>query len=397
MKFLVLLLILACSHPGSRNTNPTDAAIPIPELWKQGETPIAPPGFEVIKFATNLKNPEWAYETPGGDILVTESSKKDSADQITLLRDTDNDGKPELRSVFLTGLKQPLGMLIIGNWFYVANTDSIWRWPYQEGMTAIKGEGQKIADLPSGCDKQHWMRSMVSSEGNSKLFVGIGSASDVGEDGLSHEQKRANVITMDIDGKNQKVYASGLRNPVGMDWHPHTGALWVVVNERDHLGDDSPEDYMTVIKQDHFYGWPYYYWGKTLDPKWKGKVPKSLSRVAVPHLKLGAHSGVKGLTFYRGKAFGPKYRSGAFITQYGSEYSSTLKGYKVVFVPFSKGFPAGPPEDFLTGFLAGEGKTQVRGRPFGVLELNRGELLVCDDIGNTLWVVRSKDELSNFE
>ena len=342
MRYLIFTFLLACSTPHTKVSNKLDNQ-PHASGWQKKKFPVAPSGFEVIKLANGLKRPVWAYETPGGDILIAEE------DQISILRDTNGDGKLELKSVFLRNLNHPSGMAIIGNWFYVATTDEIKRYHYQEGMTAITEAGLQVAKV-SEEGREQWMHNLVVSESGTKIYAVVGS-------------ERDNVHVMDTDGKNDKVFAYGLRHPIGMDWHPHTGQLWVVAH-----------DFLTVIKQGYFYGWPF-----------KGKIPKKFPRVRVPHLKLETDSESFGLTFYHGKSFGPQYRSGAFISQ--------SKSHKVSFVPFSKGYPSGPAEDFLTGFISNE-KSEIHGRPSGLIELNRGELLVCDDLGNAVWLIRSRDSLS---
>jgi len=378
--------------------------------WHEGKTPVAPQGLTVSALATDLKNPRWIYVLPNGDILVAESSTKtgisskvkdavsgragsgnfgNSADRITLLRDTNRDGKPEVRSIFLKELNQPLGMLLIDNHFYVANTDGILQFPYKTGDTALTARGKKILDLPAGGYNNHWTRNIITNTAGNKIYVSVGSGSNVGEHGMENEHRRANILEINTDGSGEKIYASGIRNPVGMDWAPGTQTLWTAVNERDELGDELVPDYLTSVKKGGFYGWPYAYWGKNPDPRMEGKQqPDLVDKSIVPDLSLGSHTASLGLAFYKGKALPEKYRNGAFIGQHGSWNRSTLSGYKVVFVPFADGKPTGKPEDFLTGFIADADKSEVYGRPVGIAVANDGALLVADDAGNTIWRVK---------
>lgn len=378
--------------------------------WHDGKTPVAPQGLTVSALAADLKNPRWIYVLPNGDILVAEASTKDnvgkkvqnvvsgragsgnfgnSADRITLLRDTNQDGRPEVRSVFLKGLNQPLGMLLLNNTFYVANTDGILQFPYKTGDTTLTAKGKKILDLPAGGYNNHWTRNIITNVAGSKIYVSVGSGSNVAEHGMENEHRRANILEINPDGSGEKIYASGLRNPVGMDWAPGTRTLWTAVNERDELGDELVPDYLTGVKEGGFYGWPYAYWGKHPDPRMEGKQqPDLVERSIVPDLSLGSHTASLGLAFYKGKALSEKYKNGAFIGQHGSWNKSTLSGYKVVFVPFKNGKPSGKPEDFLTGFIADAEKSEVYGRPVGIAVANDGALLVADDAGNTIWRVK---------
>ncbi len=376
--------------------------------WKEGETPTPPQGFKVTKYADGFDNCRWMYITPNGDVLVAESNSNHpliekiggtiigasrsnnlskSADRITLLRDHDKDGMPEVHDIFIEKLNQPFGMAVVDDWFYVANTDAIWRFPYQPGQTRIIGDGQEIADLPSGKHNRHWTRNILASKDGKKLYVAIGSGSNIAEFGIDNELLRANIIEMDIDGGNERVYAGGLRNPVGMAWAPGTKSLWTVVNERDELGDDLVPDYLTRVKNGGFYGWPYTYYGDHEDPRVKEARPEVVSETIVPDLQLGAHTASLGLVFYTDDAFPKKYRNGAFIAQHGSWNRSTLSGYKVVFVPFNSGEPSGEPEDFLTGFIADLEKDKVHGRPVGLAVMPDGSLLVADDVNGVIWRV----------
>ena len=357
--------------------------------WPAGTMPVAPSGFSVHKFADGLINPRWIYVADNGDIFVAESDRDTtkSANRITRFTDQDKDGIYNSRSVFLTGLRQPFGMLIIGNKFYVGNTDGIVVYDYNPGSSAISGSGKKIVSLPTG---RHWTRNIVTNQAKDKIYIAVGSASNIAEDGIEKEFRRANILEVNLDGSNEVVYASGLRNPVGMDWAPGTATLWTAVNERDELGDDLVPDYLTSVRKGGFYGWPYSYFGQNTDPRLKDKQrPDLVSKAIVPEVDLGAHTASLGLAFYRGNQFPEYYRNGAFIGQHGSWNRSQLVGYKVVFVPFVNGKP-GKMEDFLTGFIADASKSEVYGRPVGVAELADGSLLIADDGGNTIWRVTYK-------
>jgi glucose/arabinose dehydrogenase len=362
--------------------------------WPQGRMPKAAPGFEVSLFADKLANPRQTYVLPNKDVLVVESIREwpgrtdrpeKSANRITLFRDTDNDGKLDLRETFLTGLNMPEGMLLLGNWFYVGNTDSVMRYPYSAGQTKIDGKGQKILDLPAG---GHHTRTLSADPSGKKIYVAIGSASNVDEEnGWEKDQRRAGIVEINPDGSGMRIFARGLRNPVGMDWEPKTKTLWTVVNERDLLGDDLVPDYLTSVKDGAFYGWPYSYFGQIEDPRKKGQRPDLVAKAIKPDYALGSHTASLGLAFYNGKAFPERYQGGAFIGMHGSWNRSNFVGYKVAFVRFDNGKPAGPLEDFLTGFIADEKTSDVYGRPVGVTVLADGSLLVADDWGGKIWRV----------
>lgn len=379
--------------------------------WEAGKTPVAPTGFTVTKYADGLQNPRWIYVAPNGDIFIAEANTEpkgakkvaakvsgkaksqnlgESANRITLLRDTNKDGKPEVRETFLTGLNQPLGMLVLNNSFYVANTDGLWQFPYKQGQTAITEKGKKILELPAGGYNNHWTRNIIANEDGSKIYISVGSASNVAEHGMEEEVRRANILEINPDGTRERIFASGLRNPVGMDWAPGTQTLWTAVNERDELGDDLVPDYITSVKDGGFYGWPYAYFGANEDPRLKGQAPDLVKKTIVPDVAVGAHTASLGLAFYDQKAFPEKYHNGAFIGQHGSWNRSELSGYKVVFVPFKNGKSAGQPEDFLNGFIADKDKQEVYGRPVGIQVLPDGALLVADDASNTLWRVSAQ-------
>jgi glucose/arabinose dehydrogenase len=356
--------------------------------WPEGKMPTAPAGFTVAKYADKLKNPRWTYVAPNGDVFVAESNTKKSADRITLLRDVNKDGKPEIREIFIEKLKQPLGMLVLKNYFYVANTDGLYRYPYKGGETKITSKGEKIVELPAGGYNNHWTRNLLANADGSKIYISVGSASNVAEHGIDEEKRRANILEVNPDGTGERVYASGLRNPVGMDWAPGSNTLWAAVNERDELGDDLVPDYITSVKQGGFYGWPYAYFGSNEDPRRKGERPDLVAKTIVPDVPVGSHTASLGLAFYDKTQFPAKYQNGAFIGQHGSWNRSKLAGYKVMFVPFKDGKPTGKPEDFLTGFVESEKK--IYGRPVGITVMEDGSMLVNDDSGGIIWRVSSK-------
>ena len=377
--------------------------------WPAGKTPTAPAGFTVAEYASKMDSPRWMYVAPNGDVLVAESTtvptsaklkvaavlkldksrslRAESANRITLFRDTNKDGKPDVQTAFLANLSQPFGMLVLGNSFYVANTGGVMRFPYQAGATKITGKGQKILDLPAGGYNNHWTRNLLASPDGTKIYVTVGSGSNVMEHGAANEVRRANILQINPDGSGEKIYASGLRNPVGLAWAPGTTTLWTAVNERDELGDELVPDYLTSVKEGGFYGWPYAYYGPNEDPRRKNERPDLVQKTLVPDVPLGAHTASLGLAFYNQTAFPAKYRNGAFIGQHGSWNRTAFSGYKVVFVPFANGRPSGPPEDFLTGFLAGGGSKDAYGRPVGVTALPDGSLLVADDAADKIWRV----------
>lgn len=379
--------------------------------WDDGKTPIAPEGFTVTKYADGFENPRWMYVLPNGDVLVAESNSnysilkqigatligaggsnnlKRSADRITLLRDTDKDGFPDIRETFLTkdqGLNQPFGMLLIGNCLYVANTDAVLTFSYKPGQTKITENGHKIVSLPAGKVNQHWTRNIIANEDNSKIYIAVGSGDNIGEKGMEHEVMRASILVMNPDGTDLEEYASGLRNPVGMDWEPTTQTLWTSVNERDGLGDNLVPDYLTSVKEGGFYGWPYSYWGNHFDPRVPIPPNIKLKEAIVPDVDLGSHTASLGLVFYTADAFPAKYKNGAFVVQHGSWNRDILSGYRVVFIPFNDGKPSGKPEDFLTGFIIDPHKDEVRGRPVGAVVMPDGSMLITDDTTHHIWRV----------
>jgi glucose/arabinose dehydrogenase len=378
--------------------------------WPEGVTPKAAPGFVVNQFAGGFTHPRWIYVLPNGDVLVAETNapvrpedgkgfkawfmkkfmKKagaaiPSANRITLLRDADGDGVAETRSAFLEGLNSPFGMALVGDRFYVANTDSLVRFPYQSGATKIDAAPVKVADLPGGPLNHHWTKNVVASRDGSHLYVSVGSNSNVAEHGIAKEANRAAILEIDPTTGASRVFASGLRNPVGMSWQPESGALWTSVNERDELGSDLVPDYMTSVKDGAFYGWPYSYYGQHVDTRPKPQRPDLVAKAIPPDYALGPHTASLGLTFYDAQLFPARYRYGAFVGQHGSWNRNPPSGYRVIFVPFSGGMPSGAIEEVLTGFL--DGKGNALGRPVGVAVDGRGALLVADDVGNVIWRV----------
>lgn len=355
--------------------------------WPEGKTPKAPEGFTVTKFADGFENPRWTYIAPNNDIFVVESGTRTSKNQIIILRDKDKDGKFETREVFLKNLNRPFGMLVLNNFFYVANTDGLYRYPYTNAALTLETQGTKILDLPAGGYNNHWTRNIITNPEGTKIYISVGSGSNVGENGMDKEVRRAAILEINPDGSGEKIYADGIRNPVGMDWNPINKELWTAVNERDDLGDDLVPDYITSVKRGGFYGWPYSYFGNILDPRMKGERKDLAAKAIVPDVSVGAHTASLGFTFYTKNAFPAKYKNGAFVGQHGSWNRAKIAGYKVVFVPFANGKPSGKPEDFLTGFVANEEKAEVYGRPVAVTVMHDGSLLVNDDSGNTIWKV----------
>ncbi len=378
--------------------------------WPDGAAPTPMAGLAVTALASGLEHPRWVYVLPNGDVLVAESNappkpedgkgirgwfmKKvmgragagaPTANRITLLRDADGDGKAETRTVFLQNLNSPFGMVLVGNDFYVANTDAVVRFPYQPGQTSITAAPVKVVDLPAGPINHHWTKNIIANADGSKLYVTVGSNSNVGERGMEAETGRAAIWEVDRASGSHRVYASGLRNPNGMGWAPETGALWTVVNERDEIGSDLVPDYLTSVRNGVFYGWPYSYYGKNVDERVKPARPDLVSQAVSPDYALGSHVAPLGMVFSEGKDLPPSLATGAFVGEHGSWNRVPHSGYKVVFVPFQKGLPAGLPVDVLTGFLSPEG--HAYGRPVGVAMDKRGALLVADDVGNVVWRV----------
>ena len=378
------------------------------EPWPDGRMPRAARGLEVQAFATGLDHPRWLYQLPNGDVLVAESAapakagsnglvarirayfqKKagaggPSADRITLLRDTDGDGRADVQTALLEGLASPFGMTLVDGQLYVANSGSLVRFPYREGETRITAAPTTVAALPAGTYNQHWTRNVIASPDGSKLYVSVGSASNVGEHGLDEEAGRAAIWEVDVASGATRIFASGLRNPVGMAWEPTTGALWTAVNERDELGSDLVPDYMTSVREDGFYGWPYSYFGDTVDPRVEPR-PDLIETAIVPDYALGPHTASLGLAWSGGTSL-PRMGRGMFVGQHGSWNRRPKSGYKVVFVPFTDGRPSGQPVDVLTGFLSDD-QEEAYGRPVGAEVAGDGALLVADDVGNVIWRV----------
>ena len=377
--------------------------------WPDGAAPSAPEGFTVTRYAEGLAHPRWLYVLPNGDVLVAESSSQpssgggildwirnsvqrragalhESANRITLLRDTDGDGDVDQRHLFVENLNQPIGMALVGNYFYVANTDAVLRFPYTDGAVRVNGQGERILELPyRDGDNGHWTRNLLARPDGAKLYVSVGSASNIADYGMEAEEGRAAIWEFNPDGSGARVFASGLRNPVGMDWAPDSNALWTAVNERDMLGDNLVPDYITSVRDGAFYGWPYSYFGQNVDERVQPQNPDLVASAIAPDYALGAHTASLGFMFYKFDAFPERYWNGAFIGQHGSWNRRERVGYKVIFVPFAQGMPNGEAEDFLTGFLNERGEAQ--GRPVGVAMDRTGALLVADDVGNIIWRV----------
>ena len=422
---LSLLAITACGEsarltakadtgPNPVLAEPDTSLIPTVKVataigWPAGVTPTAAPGFAVNEFASGLEHPRWLYVLPNGDVLVAETNRPPTPDpptnpirgalmkaafekagaavpspnRITLLRDADGDGAAETKTVFLQNLMSPFGMVLVGNDFHVANADAVVRFPYRSGDTSISAAPVKVADLPGAPRNHHWTKSLLASRDGTKLYVGVGSNSNAAEHGMEIESGRAAIHEIDAKTGASRLFASGLRNPVGLDWQPQSGKLWTVVNERDELGSDLVPDYLTSVRDGAFYGWPYSYYGQHVDKRVQPQDPAQVARAVVPDYALGAHVAALGLAFYDGKLLPARYANGAFIGMHGSWNRDPPSGYKVAFVPFANGQPSGPIEDVLTGFLDEQG--QARGRPVGVAVDSRGAVLVADDVGNKVW------------
>ncbi|HWD26281.1 MAG TPA: sorbosone dehydrogenase family protein [Rhizomicrobium sp.] len=378
--------------------------------WPAGAKPTPAAGLKVAAFADKLTHPRWLYVLPNGDVLVAETNSPpkpddmkgvrgmvagvimggagavtDSPNRILLLRDTNGDGVADQRSVFLAGLHSPFGMTLVGNDFYVADTDALLRFHYTPGATAISGAGEKIVDLPAGTINHHWTKNVVASPDGSKLYVTVGSNSNVGENGIDAEKGRADIWEVDPKTKTSRVFAFGIRNPNGMDFLPGTNTLWTTVNERDEIGSDLVPDYMTSVKDGGFYGWPYSYYGRHVDVRMQPQRPDLVAKAIQPDYALGAHTASLGLTFSDKAKLGAAYAHGIFIGQHGSWNRNPRAGYRVIFVPFTGTMPSGQPQEVLTGFLSAKGDAQ--GRPVGVTIDNQGALLVADDVGETVWRV----------
>ena len=428
LTLLPLLLLAACGdtaklpvtagqggNPSLPAPNPTTfPTMKIAKVvgWPAGVTPTAAPGLAVKAFADGLDHPRWLFTLPNGDVLVAETSAPPqpddekgvrgfvqklvmgaagatppSANRISLLRDSNGDGVADVKTPFITGLNAPIGMALVGNDLYVAQTDQLTRFAYVPGATAITTPGVKVANLPGGTRNHHWTKNVVASPDGATLFVSVGSNSNVGENGLAAEKDRAGILAIDAATGRAQVFATGLRNPVGMGWNPVTGALWVAVNERDEIGSDLVPDYITSVKQGGHYGWPWSYYGDHVDTRVTPARPDMVAKALKPDYALGPHTASLGLAFAPpGQALGPAFASGAFVGQHGSWNRNPPSGYRVVFVPFdAAGKPQGLPVDVLTGFLDAKGEAQ--GRPVGVAFDRTGALLVADDTGNKVWRV----------
>jgi hypothetical protein len=378
--------------------------MPTAQGWSDGQRPVAAPGLKVNAFATGLDHPRWIDVLPNGDVLIAEASQVPrpvktvfgyamqatmrradalgaSANRITLLRDRDGDGVAETREVFMKGLNQPFGMALLVDTFYVGNTDGVVAFPYVAGADRITAPGRKLVSFKSG---GHWTRSLLPSPDGRKLYVGVGSATNIADDGMAVEEGRAAVYELDVASGESRIFAGGLRNPVGLSWEPTTGVLWTVVNERDGLGDETPPDYLTSVRDGGFYGWPYCYWGQTVDDR-VPQDPALVSKAIKPDYALGGHTASLGLCWLPGGTL-PGFPDGMVIGQHGSWNRSTLSGYKLVFIPFENGRPSGPPRDILSGFLAPDEKVSY-GRPVGVALGPDGSLLMADDVGDVIWRV----------
>lgn len=425
---LAALVLSACGESakhdisagmGAKPTLPEPVKTIIPTVhvaavvgWNNGKQPTAAANLKVNTFASGLAHPRWLYELPNGDILVAETNFEMqglegsikgwfakyfltkagatgvSADRISLLRDADGNGEAETKTTFIAGLHSPFGMALIGDTFYVANADSIVSFPYQNGVSSIKTAPTKLIDLPGLPLNHHWTKNILANAEGTKLYVTVGSNSNIGENGMDIEKDRAAILEVDIQAKTYRTYASGLRNPNGLAWESETKQLWTVVNERDEIGSDLVPDYLTSVQENGFYGWPYSYYGQHVDQRVQPQNPELVALTIKPDYALGAHTASLGLADAKGNNLGAEYAQGMFIGQHGSWNRRPYSGYKVIFVPFAGGKPSGKPIDVLSGFIDDNGDAQ--GRPVGVLVQKTGSLLVADDAGNTVWRVSPK-------
>ncbi|QXI07904.1 sorbosone dehydrogenase family protein [Pseudomonas tensinigenes] len=401
--------------PSPKLPEPNKTLIPTVNIapaigWPEGGKPTAAAGTQVAAFAEGLDHPRWLYVLPNGDVLVAETNappKPDdssgirgwvmkkvmgkagagvpSPNRITLLRDADHDGVAETRTVFLQNLNSPFGMTLVGNDLYVADTDRLLRFNYEPGATEIKSQPIKVVDLPGGTLNHHWTKNVIASKDGSKLYVTVGSNSNVGENGLDKEEGRAAIWEVDRATGNHRIFASGIRNPNGLAWEPKSGALWTAVNERDEIGSDLVPDYITSVKDGGFYGWPFSYYGQHVDVRVSPQNPDLVAKAIAPDYAVGPHTASLGLSFAEGNNLPAQFKEGAFIGQHGSWNRKPHSGYKVIFVPFTGGKPSGTPVDVLTGFL--DKDENALGRPVGVVIDQQGGLLVADDVGNKVWRV----------
>jgi glucose/arabinose dehydrogenase len=430
------LVFLTASVASASALDPVDQIGPNPELpapqqyllppmhlakvvgWSAGEKPSVAPGLKIEAFATGLQHPRSIYVLPNGDVLVSESKAPDyvairrpkdivmhfveswvtsggstgKSNRITLLRDSKGTGKPDTQSIFLDNLNSPFGVALVGNDLYVADTDAIMRYPYTEGETGVTDRGTEFLALPGGPIDHHWTKSLVASPDGGKLYVGIGSNSNIVENGWEAEKDRARIWEVDRKTGAYRAFATGLRNPNGLTFEPTSKALWAVVNERDELGDDLVPDYLTSVKDGGFYGWPYSYYGQHVDPRVAPQRPDLVASAIPPDYSLSSHVAPLGLAFYTGDNLPEKYKGGAFVGEHGSWNRPVLNGYKIVFVPFKDGHPDGKAQDVVTGFL--NDQDQARGRPVGVAIDKTGALLIADDVGNTIWRVTGAQQAS---
>ncbi|PSC03550.1 L-sorbosone dehydrogenase [Alsobacter soli] len=375
--------------------------------WKSGETPTVAAGLQIKAFAADFLHPRIVYPLPNGDVLVVESNGKGgpvyrpkdfiegkikglagsgapAGQRISLLRDQDGDGVPEVRTIFIDHLNSPYGVVLVGSDLYVANTDAILRFPYTPGATQITQPGDKLTDLPAQSPNHHWTKAMTASPDGSKLYVGVGSNSNITENGIGAEQDRAAIWEVDRATGMKRMYAGGVRNPTGLAFEPTTGKLWAIANERDEIGPDLAPDYLTSVQENGFYGWPYSYWGQHVDIRVQPQRPEPVAKAIKPDYGLGSHVAPLGMAFTQANSLPTQFHNGVFIGEHGSWDRNPVSGYKVVFVPFQDGRPSGPPQDVVTGFFAND---KTRGRPVGVAIDKTGALLVADDVGNTVWRV----------
>jgi glucose/arabinose dehydrogenase len=423
-----LLTLAGCNDGGGDPNAEIGANSPLPALqqyllppmhiakvvgWKQGETPKVTQGLKIEPLATGLQHPRSLYTLPNGDVLVVESKAPQAAtikrpkeivmgyieswatsggntgesNRITLLHDSNGDGVPDKQSVFLDHLNSPFGVALVGNDLYVANTDAIVKYPYHDGDTKITAPGETLTPLPGGPIDHHWTKSLTASPDGKLLYVGVGSNSNITENGMEAEHNRADILEVDRATGRSRIFASGLRNPNGLTFEPQSHALWAVINERDEIGPDLVPDYMTSVKDGAFYGWPYSYYGQNVDPRVQPQRPDLVAKAIPPDYALSSHVAPLGLAFYTGTNLPEQYRGGAFVGEHGSWNRQVLNGYKVVFVPFSNGKPNGKAQDVVTGFL--DNDDHARGRPVGLAIDKTGGLLIADDVGNTVWRVTS--------
>jgi glucose/arabinose dehydrogenase len=430
----LILLVSACAKPARLPLDagmgpnptlpaPTTSLIPMVNVakavgWRPAEKPTSGAGLVVSAFADGLDHPRWLYVLPNGDVLVAETNAPKrpddskgirgwimgqfmqyagaavpSANRITLLRDADGDGRAEKRSILLAGLNSPFGIALIGSTLYVANADAVVKFPYIAGDTAISALPVKVTDLPGGTLNHHWTKSLIASPDGSKLYVGVGSNSNVAENGIDQEKGRAAIWEINPANGSNRLYATGLRNPVGLAWESETAMLWVAVNERDDLGSDLVPDYITSVRDGGFYGWPYSYFGQIVDQRVKPQRPDLVAKAIKPDYALGPHTGSLGLSNAAGNSLPVNFRNGMFIGQHGSWNRKPRGGYRVIFVPFDGGKPVGEPVVVLSDFLSEKG--DARGRPVGLAIDRRGALLVADDVGNVIWRVTAASQTVN--